>query len=396
MPTPIILPQWGMGMNDGQVMKWLKSVGDPISKSDNLVEIESSKVNAEVESTADGTLGRIDVEEGRVVDVGTTLGYILLSGETEKDLPVLNLQSPETSPPVELNQKEAVASGVPQKRKVITPRARRLANQLNIDIDAIDGTGPSGRITEDDVKNAQSGSGATQVNISDLPVEKVVKLERLRATIARRMTESASIPTVTLNMTVDVNKAVEFQKRLVSEWRKHKLRPQYQDLVLKATARALCETQEANAHLVDNEIRFIKEVNIGVAMAVKDGLIVPVVKNADKKTLLEIATEVRDLAKKSRANSITVDEMSGSTFSVTTLESFGIEVFNPLLNPPEIGILGVGSVDLAPLFEDEKIVPRSVGHLNLTFDHRAWDGAPAANFLKTISKYISDPSWMDE
>ena len=396
MPAPIILPQWGMGMNDGQVMKWLKSVGDPISKSDNLVEIESSKVNAEVESTADGTLGRIDVEEGRVVDVGTTLGYILLSGETEKDLPVLNLQSPEASAPVELNQKEAVASGVPQKRKVITPRARRLANQLNIDIDAIDGTGPSGRITEDDVKNAQNGSGTTQANISDLPVEKVVKLERLRATIARRMTESASIPTVTLNMTVDVNKAVEFQKRLVSEWRKHKLRPQYQDLVLKATARALCETQEANAHLVDNEIRFIKEVNIGVAMAVKDGLIVPVVKNADKKTLLEIATEVRDLAKKSRANSITVDEMSGSTFSVTTLESFGIEVFNPLLNPPEIGILGVGSVDLAPLFEDEKIVPRSVGHLNLTFDHRAWDGAPAANFLKTISKYISDPSWMDE
>ena len=133
MPTPIILPQWGMGMNDGQVMKWLKSVGDPISKSDNLVEIESSKVNAEVESTADGTLGRIDVEEGRVVAVGTTLGYILLSGETEKDLPVLNIQSPEVSASVELNQKETVDSGVPQKRKVITPRARRLANQLNID-----------------------------------------------------------------------------------------------------------------------------------------------------------------------------------------------------------------------------------------------------------------------
>lgn len=396
MPTPIILPQWGMGMNDGQVMKWLKSVGDPISKSDNLVEIESSKVNAEVESTADGTLGRIDVEESRVVAVGTTLGYILLPGETDKDLPVLNLQSTEASTSVDSNQKEALDSGAPQKRKVITPRARRLASQLNVDIDAIVGTGPSGRITEDDVRKVQDGYETTQANVSDLPVEKVVKLERLRATIARRMTESASIPTVTLNMTVDVNIAVEFQKRLVSEWRKHKLRPQYQDLVLKATARALSETQEANAHLVDNEIRFMKEVNLGVAMAVKDGLIVPVIKNADKKTLLEIALEVRDLAKKSRTNSITVDEMSGSTFSVTTLESFGIEVFNPLLNLPEIGILGVGNVDLVPLFVEEKIMPRSVGHLNLTFDHRAWDGTPAASFLSTISKYISDPSWMDE
>ena len=396
MPTPIILPQWGMGMNDGQVMKWLKSVGDPISKSDNLVEIESSKVNAEVESTADGTLGRIDVEESRVVAVGTTLGYILLPGETDKDLPVLNLQSTEASTSVDSNQKEALDSGAPQKRKVITPRARRLASQLNVDIDAIVGTGPSGRITEDDVRKTQDGSETTQANVSDLPVEKVVKLERLRATIARRMTESASIPTVTLNMTVDVNIAVEFQKRLVSEWRKHKLRPQYQDLVLKATSRALSETQEANAHLVDNEIRFMKEVNLGVAMAVKDGLIVPVIKNADKKTLLEIALEVRDLAKKSRTNSITVDEMSGSTFSVTTLESFGIEVFNPLLNLPEIGILGVGNVDVVPLFVEEKIMPRSVGHLNLTFDHRAWDGSPASSFLSTISKYISDPSWMDE
>ena len=119
MPTPIILPQWGMGMNDGQVMKWLKSVGDPISKSDNLVEIESSKVNAEVESTADGTLGRIDVEESRVVAVGTTLGYILLPGETDKDLPVLNLQSTEASTSVDSNQKEALDSGAPQKGRLL-------------------------------------------------------------------------------------------------------------------------------------------------------------------------------------------------------------------------------------------------------------------------------------
>ena len=174
------------------------------------------------------------------------------------------------------------------------------------------------------------------------------------------------------------------------------MRPQYQDLILKATSRALSEQKEANAHLVGDEIRFLEDINIGVAMAVKDGLIVPVIKNADRKSLLEIALEVRELARQSRSNSIPLDRMSGSSFSVTTLESYNINTFNPLLNPPEIGILGVGNINVLPLYVDNELLPRSVGSLNLTFDHRAWDGAPSASFLNLISKYLSEPSWMDE
>ena len=396
MPTPIILPQWGMGMNDGQVMKWLKSIGDPISKSDKLVEIESSKVNSEVEATTDGKLGRIDVEEGKVVNVGTILGYILLEGESESDLPENKLDNTET--------KESTTEESPTTKKqdnktgkVVTPRARRLAKKLDVDINLVNGTGPGGRITEEDISNYSNESTDEEVlPVSNVPVREVKKLVSLRSVIAKRMTESSKIPTVTLTRNVDVTETVKFQKKLVSEWRSKKLRPQYQDLVIKAVAKALSEQREANAHLVGDEIRYLEDINIGFAVAVNDGLIVPVIKNADKKSLLEIALEIRDIAKLSRTNSIPIEKMSGSSFSVTTLESYEIETFNPLLNPPEIGILGVGAVKLAPTYVNDELIPRSFGTLNLTFAHRAWDGAPSANFLNVVSKYLIDPRWMEE
>ena len=403
MPTPIILPQWGMGMNDGQVMKWLKSIGDPISKSDKLVEIESSKVNSEVEATTDGKLGRIDVEEGKVVNVGTILGYILLDGESENDLPENESDNTETKESEPENSSTSTRNQAAhlvkdnKTGKVVTPRARRLAKKLNVDINLVNGTGPGGRITEDDVSNYSNESTDVEVlPVSNVPVREVKKLVSLRSVIAKRMTESSQIPTVTLTRNVDVTETVKFQKKLVSDWRSKKLRPQYQDLVIKAVAKALSEQREANAHLVGDEVRYLEDVNVGFAVAVTDGLIVPVIKNADKKSLLEIALEIRDIAKLSRTNSIPIEKMSGSSFSVTTLESYEIETFNPLLNPPEIGILGVGAVKIAPTYVNDELVPRSIGTLNLTFDHRAWDGAPSANFLNVISKYLIDPSWMDE
>ena len=212
MPTPIILPQWGMGMNDGQVMKWLKSIGDPISKSDKLVEIESSKVNSEVEATTDGKLGRIDVEEGKVVNVGTILGYILLEGESENDLPENKLDNTETK------ESEPENSSTTKRQdnktgKVVTPRARRLAKKLNVDINLVKGTGPGGRITEEDVSNYSNDSADGEaLPESNVPVREVKKLVSLRSVIAKRMTESSQIPTVTLTRNVDVTETVKFQK----------------------------------------------------------------------------------------------------------------------------------------------------------------------------------------
>ena len=408
MSAPITLPQWGMGMNDGEIVKWLKGIGDPVAKGDQLVEIESSKVNAEVEATADGTLGRIDVEEGRIVDVGTVLGYVLEAGESDSDLPdqAIILGSASTPAPVAT---PAPAAAVPAAtapkggKQIVTPRARRLAKELGVDLAGVTGTGPSGRVTEDDVRAAESGAsapaaaapgGSAPLTESVVPVKEAIKLAGLRGIIARRMSESAAVPTVTLSTHTDVTDAIAFQRELVGAWRKHKLRPQYQDLVIAAVARALKETPAANAHLVGDELRILDEVNLGIAMAVPEGLLVPVIKNADQKSLLEIAQEVRNLARKAKANSLSIDEMTGSTFSITHLGSYGIEDFNPLLNLPETGILGVGSVGEVPTVIDGEVVVRSVGHLNLAFDHRAWDGAPAAEFVRLIAKYLGDPSWM--
>ncbi|HJP27273.1 MAG TPA: dihydrolipoamide acetyltransferase family protein [Dehalococcoidia bacterium] len=402
MSAPIILPQWGMGMNDGEVIKWLKAVGDPVAKGDQLVEIESSKVNAEVEATADGTLGRIDVEEGRVVDVGTVLGYLLEAGDSESDLPDVAPVVGSASTPAPIVAQPAAAPAATPKggKQIVTPRARRLAKQMGVDLAGVIGTGPSGRVTEDDVRaDSEAGSGSGAVAAASLPesavpVKEVVKLAGLRGTIARRMSESAAIPRVTLSTTADVTDAIAFQRELVGEWREHRIRPQYQDLVIAAVAKALKEMPIANAHLVGDEVRIFDEVNVGVAMAIPEGLLVPVIKNADQKSLLDIALEVRDLAKKVKSNTLSIDEMTNGTFSITNLSSYNIEMFDPLLNPPEIGILGVGTVDKQPAVVDGEVAVRSIANLNLAFDHRAWDGAPAAEFVRSVAKLLSNPKWM--
>jgi len=402
MPVPIILPQWGMGMNDGEIIKWLKSVGDPVANGDQLVEIESAKVNAEVESTADGTLGRIDVEAGRIVDVGTVLGYVLEAGDSESDLPDVApvVGSASTPAPVVAAKSPSVPSATPKGGKqVVTPRARRLAKEIGVDLANVTGTGPSGRVTEDDVKSAaestsSAGTSSASLVESAVPVRETIKLSGLRGTIARRMSESANVPTVTLTTTADVTDMIGYQRELVADWRPHKIRPQYQDLVIAATARALKDNPKANAHLIGDEVRILDEINVGVAMAVSEGLLVPVIKNADEKSLLEIAQNVRDLARKAKANSLSIDEMTNGTFSITNLNSYGIDTFNPLLNPPEIGILGVGTIQETPVALDGEILVRSIANLSLSFDHRAWDGAPAAEFIQSIARLLSDPGWM--
>ena len=402
MPVPIILPQWGMGMNDGEIIKWLKSVGDPVANGDQLVEIESAKVNAEVESTADGTLGRIDVEAGRIVDVGTVLGYVLEAGDSESDLPDVApvVGSASTPAPVVAAKSPSVPSAAPKGGKqVVTPRARRLAKETGVDLANVMGTGPSGRVTEDDVKSAaestsSAGTSSASLVESVVPVRETIKLSGLRGTIARRMSESANVPTVTLSTTADVTDMIGYQRELVADWRPHKIRPQYQDLVIAATARALKDAPKANAHLIGDEVRILDEINVGVAMAVSEGLLVPVVKNADEKSLLEIAQNVRDLARKAKANSLSIDEMTNGTFSITNLNSYGIDTFNPLLNPPEIGILGVGTIQETPVALDGEILVRSIANLSLSFDHRAWDGAPAAEFIQSIARLLSDSGWM--
>jgi pyruvate dehydrogenase E2 component (dihydrolipoamide acetyltransferase) len=405
MPFDVLLPQWGMGMNDGLVIKWLKQEGDAVTKGEPLVEIESSKVNSEVESPGDGTLARIVVPEGMTVDVGVRLAVVLADGETA-DLPepMSASQAPAasptagpTAPPTPTPQSAAPAAAPPTAaggRRQVTPIARRIAGELGVDVDSVSGTGPGGRVTEKDVRvAAEAGPAPTAAGVGP-PVGKPVQLTGLRGAIARRMGESAAIPQVTLTTEVDVTATSELMSQLLRDWRSHRLRPQFQDLVLKAVARALTEHPRANSHLVDGEVREIASVNLGFALAVPDGLLVPVVQEADGKSILEIAQHVRDIAKRVREGHQTVEDLSWGTFTVTGLGSFGVDAFNPLLNPPEVGILGFGRIVQKPAVVDGEITVRSMLWLSLTFDHRAWDGAPAGEFLHAVSSHLSDPGWM--
>ena len=395
MPGNIILPQWGMGMNEGQVVKWLKAVGDPVLKGDPLVEIESTKVSAEVEATADGTLGRIIVEEGKTVPVGTILGLLLESGESPSDLPA------EEAPRERASRSSGPSrrGGTPRRGRggpVVTPRARRLARELNVDLDAIEtGTGPSGRVTEDDVRAVAEGVAPS----SDVGMEpsRTIPLTGIRGVIAKRMADSASAALVTLNTTGDVTEAIAIQRRLTREWRRSRVRPQYQDLTIAATVKALKDHPLANAHITDTEVQIFDTINLGFALAVPDGLLVPVIRDAGNRTPLELALVVRDLVRKSKANELRVAELSGSTFSLTNLSAYDVENFTPLINPPEVGILGVGRVVQQPtVTKSGDIEVRSIGYFSLTFDHRAWDGAPSAEFLQAVVKNLAEPEWMVE
>lgn len=423
MPIDVLLPKWGMGMNDGMIVKWLKKEGDQVAEGEHLVEIESAKVNSEVESPGAGTLARIVVPEGAVVVPGTVIAVILAPGEKAVNLPermapgaaqgTAPAAAPAPSAPATSAAPQAPAPAQSQSgTRQVTPIARRLAQQLGVNMDTVQGSGPGGRITEDDVRKAASSPAAPVAPSSPAPavapadsphatVRSTVQLKGMRATIARRMSESGAAPTVTLTHEVDVTRAEQAMEQLVKEWRQHRLRPQFQDLVLKATARALSEHPRLNSWLIadparpgQGEVKEIVQVNLGVAVAVPDGLMVPVIRAADQKSLLEIAQAVREITTRIKNNAMKVDDFDGGTFSVTNLGSFGVDAFNPLLNRPQVGILGVGRVVSKPAVHEGQVAIRSLMWLSLTFDHRAIDGAPAADFLRAVGKNLSEPAWM--
>ena len=385
MPKEIKLPQWGMNMNDGTVIKWLKSIGDDVKKGDELVEIESTKVNAAVEASESGKLGRIDIQEGALVPVGTVLGLILNEGEKIEDFPSsLKNNKEEITFSSLLNQSESK----PQIKFIASPRARNLAKKLNIELVNIIGTGPSGRITEEDVKSYQDTSKPVQ-NSEFLILSESIPNTGIRQIIADRMYESSQNPQVTLNTTACIDNLLKAQKQLVSEWRKEKIRPQINDLLVKIVSNTLEKHIKLNSHFLDQTLNIWENINIGVAMAVKDGLVVPVINNTELKDNLEISKEIRNFSKKIKENQLMPDEITGSTFTISNLSSFNVEYFNPIINPPEVSILGLGKTSTVLDFdENNELIKKNIIFLSLTFDHRALDGVPAANFLDSLVKNI--------
>jgi pyruvate dehydrogenase E2 component (dihydrolipoamide acetyltransferase) len=384
-----------MNMEEGTLVRWLKSEGDEVVAGEPLVEVETAKINDSLESPAGGVLRYILVPEGQTVAVRTVLAIIAAPGEevarpgAAPTTPAVSADSRNATPAASAAAGQAAPPAAPIQ---VVPAARRLAGELGVDLSSVAGSGPGGRILEEDVRAAarpSTGAGRTEGATATAP------LTGMRKTIAERMLLSVrSMAQVTLTTEADVTAAVELRKELVGAWREHRMRPVDQDMVLMAVARALGEHAYMNATLDERGLQQHAEVNLGVALALQDGLVVGVVRDAARKDIVSVAREVRSLTEKAREGSLGYDEVTGSTFTVSSLAQFDIDAFSPIVNPPEVGILGVGRIVEKPVGMNGQVVLRPMMHLSLTFDHRAVDGAPAAQFLQAVVRHLAQPSWM--
>ena len=443
MAVELKMLQMDQTMTKGKIGKWLVKEGDTVTEGQPLLEIETDKVVHEQESPTDGVIAQILAEEGTNVPVNALLAVIGAPGEeverVEADTEAAQQKpveppQPKATPSVtatiepkaspaarQLAEKlaidlaEVTASGpggrilegdvqryidlrgpAPTKtaRLKASPLARRLAKEHGVNLSAIAGSGPDGRIVRDDV--LQAASTAPEIPAVETPAlqqpAEVIAMDGIRGIIAERMTLSVQTnASVTLHTEVDATSFVELRGMLNDKLQAREVSITYTDLLVKVVANALGDHPRLNATLTDEGIHLLSEINIGVAVALEDGLVVPVVRNADKERLSEISGQVKDFAERARSNQLTPGELQGGTFTITNLGNFGIDAFTPIINPPESAILGVGRILKKPVVHDDEIVIRSMLTLSLTFDHRVVDGAPAAQFLQTVSGYIQDP-----
>ncbi len=360
--------------------------GDRVNAGEPLYEVETEKVLYEVEAPASGTLATTLFDEGDSVECGAAVAVIAEAGEDIATIAArygksasqpANQGSPATSPPIDDRTVAANASG----RRSASPIARKLASELGVNLDKIEGTGPGRRITREDVERASKSPTNTQPPLpATVPSADRVAFRGVRKVIAERMHQSLHASAqITIAAEADVTPATEFRTRMTSEFDFS-----YTDMMIYSVARALMRHPRINARLDGAEIALNATANVGIAVALDEGIIVPVVNRAESKSLRELALESRALGEKARSGLLKLEDVSGGTFTITNLGMFGIDSFTPILNPGETGILGVGRiVEKAAVF-DGVIAKRAMLWLSLTFDHRVIDGAPAAEFLRTV------------
>ena len=375
MATEAKLPQWAMGIQEGMISQWLKAVGDPVEAGEPLAEVEESKVSDVIHAPVAGYLIKILVQEGQTVPVRTPLCLIGTQEELRAQMEQVQAEQTVAQPTAVSGVPEGEPRAKPDVAVQVTPIARKLANEYKLDLSTIQGSGPGGRITEDDVRKAYQRMS--------VPKEKEIHFSGMRETVAQRMSASQrNAAQFTLTMRADVT---ELQKQR-EELKKADTAFQatLTDVIIKAVALILAKHPRLNGWVETEKVRLPAEIHIGLAVALEEGLIVPVLRNVEGKSLGEIAAENKALAQKARDKTLTAEEITGSTFSITNLGMFGVDFFTPIINPPEIAILGVGAVSEYLLRQDEYVAWRKSLQLSLTIDNRAVDGAPAAEFLRDL------------
>ncbi len=384
MAIEVILPKLTTTMDVGTIVSWLKQEGDVVQAGQPLFELETDKVTMEVEAPANGTLSRILSPAGSTLPIGQVVAVIAAEAS----------QAP--SPTAQ-----------PEERRVkISPLARRLAQEHGLDVSLLEGSGPGGRIIEDDVRSAIERLAAAPAAVLRVPMAaappaealtppagggRLVPISSVRRITAERLAASAhTVARVTLTAEADASRLVDWRTRLKSQPRREPT-PTYTDLVVFVLARLLPEHPYLNARFEADAIRLLDQINIGVAVDTERGLLVPVLREVDKKDLPALTQESARLIEKARAGRATPEDLSGGTFTVTNLGMYAVETFTPIINLPECAILGLGQIAPKPAVYRNEIVARHMMPLSLSFDHRLVDGAPAARFLQSLKDLIEEP-----
>jgi pyruvate dehydrogenase E2 component (dihydrolipoamide acetyltransferase) len=393
MAAEVKVPRLGQGMESGTVVKWLKSEGDRVEKGEPLYELDTDKVTQEVEAEAAGVLLKIAVPEGQV-PVGTTIAFIGEQGESVPDVSgngkVGAVAAPEperASEPVPEPEAPALEPRGEGERIKASPLARRIARERGIDLAGIAGTGPEGRIIAEDLDRA----AAAPARPAAVPADETerIPLTSIRRTIARRLTEAWTVPVFQLQVSANMTRA----NAVVAAARE--LHPDVKvsvtDLLTKICASALRRHPDVNVSFAEDALLRHPSANVGIAVAAPQGLVVPVVKAADRLSLAEIAAVRADLVDRARNQKLTTDDMADGTFTISNLGMFGVEAFVAVLNPPQAAILAVGATEDRAVVVDGEIAVRPTMTMTLTVDHRAVDGAPAADFLQTVKAMLELP-----
>jgi pyruvate dehydrogenase E2 component (dihydrolipoamide acetyltransferase) len=415
MATKVTMPQMGFDMTEGKVSRWLKKVGEAVKQGEPVAEIETDKVNIETEAVGHGVLREILTSEGSTVPVGTLIGII---AEPNEDISALIAESGKGSAiaPKAAVVQEAAAVSTPavastpivpmvapsaaliaskgNGRVKASPLAKRIAKDRGVNIADVTGTGPGGRIVKRDVDAALSAPrvAAPAMLGPSLLKDEMVTPSKLRQTIARRMTASKqTVPHFYVTVEVEMSEALALRSKLnaiVGDEGKISVN----DMVIKAAASALTHFPEINASYSDSGIQRHGSVNMGIAVALDQGLITVVVNAADRKPLAQIAREARDIATRAKNGKARPEEMQGSTFTISNLGMFGeVDSFTAIINPPEAAILAVGTVRDVPIVRDGQIVPGKTLKITIAADHRVTDGAEAARFMQVVKQNLEEP-----
>lgn len=422
MASEVKLPRLGQGMESGTIVRWLKTEGDAVTKGEPLYELDTDKVTQEVEAESDGVLLKIVIADGEV-DVGTTVGII---GAQDEDVSALLVdaqggnggapaaaepaaaveatepaEAPEAmgeAPQAEATPDEQAASQAQApvraegERVKASPLARRIARERGIDLAQIVGTGPEGRVVAEDVEKAavrpraEAPAGAVQ------PEVEVVELTSTRKTIARRLTEAWAAPVFQLTVSTDATELVATRERMVELLREGETKPTVSDVLTRLVAAALVRHRAVNANFVEGKVHRFSTANVGLAVAAPTGLIVPVIRDADRKSVLEIAGDRADLVSRAREGKLQLPDLEGGTFTISNLGMYGIEQFVAVLNPPQVAILAVGSIEERAAVVDGEISIVPTLTMTLTCDHRAIDGSEGAEFLRDVKALVETPA----